>query len=778
MKRWLAFALAALLLHGAAGVNRPAASSQPVPRTIVVFYDRNEGETPRYTRVHGFMEMPLNHLGYVVRYYDANQPLPELTDDVHGVLLAFAPGYGVENPAAMLDWAIDALDRGRKVVIFGHSGVSSEYRMTDAGMKKYNALMNRIGFNDTNEWVPVTYRTEILMQNPMMMGFERALDNNLPPYMRVNVTAADAVSHMRLVEGGNRALVSDQVIVTPRGGYVADGYGIYLHDRENDVRQWHVNPFLFFGAAFGAEDLPKPDVSTLMGRRLFYAHIDGDGWNNLTEVDPYRAKGHIAADVIRREIFDRYPQVPYSVGIIVSEVDPACYGLPESERVAREILALPQIEPSSHTHSHPLYWEFFEQGSRAEEEVLILGKYPPKPEVEHGFIMKLYRRFFKESAIPEGWREWVRKAGVAQDKIKSDHDILLDEALEKYFGIPRSYACAPFDLRQEIFGSLESIRKLSPPGKQVKLIQWSGNTSPFEQAIRLTREAGARNINGGDSRYDPEYPSYSWVSSVGLQVGGERQIYSSNSNENTYTYHWKERYFGFKYLIHTLENTESPMRIKGANIYFHMFSGEKLAGLNAVKANMEYVLNHPLIYIFASDYAAIGDGFYTTEFHPLGERIWQIKRRDGVQTIRFDNASLKAVDFGRSQGVIGQRHYQGSLYVALDPAAAEPVLALTDNHTPHRLPDSAVPYLVESSAMLEGVTATADALSYQVKGFGKTVQTWKMPASGKYAITVTKNKQTVVNSTVSAGNGNTITLEVDTSGGEPAGVTLTLVREE
>jgi len=33
--------------------------------------------------------------------------------------------------------------------------------------------------------------------------------------------------------------------------------------------------------------VPKPDTTTLAGRRIYYSHIDGDGWKELTI---YRAK--------------------------------------------------------------------------------------------------------------------------------------------------------------------------------------------------------------------------------------------------------------------------------------------------------------------------------------------------------------------------------------------------------------------------------------------------------------------------------------------------------
>ena len=68
-------------------------------------------------------------------------------------------------------------------------------------------------------------------------------------------------------------------------------------------------------------------------------------------------------------------------------------------------------------------------------------------------------------------------------------------------------------------------------------------------------------------------------------------------------------------------------------------------------------------------FAELALGFYSTEIADLGEGRWQIAKRGKLQTIRFDRAIDRKVDFARSRGVLGQQHFQGSLYVALDPAA-------------------------------------------------------------------------------------------------------------
>src|SRR4051794_4361610 len=72
---------------------------------------------------------------------------------------------------------------------------------------------------------------------------------------------------------------------------------------------------------------------------------------------------------------------------------------------------------------------------------------------------------------------------------------------------PRTYNLYPFDIDEEVRGAARRIEKYCPAGKKVKILQWSGSTVTFGGMLAAVRQAGMRNINGGDSRFDPEYPS-------------------------------------------------------------------------------------------------------------------------------------------------------------------------------------------------------------------------------------------------------------------------------
>lgn len=113
-------------------------------------------------------------------------------------------------------------------------------------------------------------------------------------------------------------------------------------------------------------DIPAPDVTTENGRRLFFSHIDGDGFPSFAQF-PRR---ELAAEVLYREVLQKY-RVPTTVSVIESELAPD--GLypalsARMEAVARQIFALPHVEIASHSYSHPFKWDSIKHGVFANNE--------------------------------------------------------------------------------------------------------------------------------------------------------------------------------------------------------------------------------------------------------------------------------------------------------------------------------------------------------------------------------------------------------------------------
>ncbi len=725
-RRWCLLVSLLLLWTWGRGPLAKEVPSRIEPRVVLAFYDSKHSPYTTDTDVHQAAEMPLNHLGVDVRFQDIRQPLPDAAamSGVRGILLWFDVN-SMPNPELFLHWLIGQIDAGVRVVVMGSHAF--EYRSD--GVPVDRALVarfwGRLGLKKSGEWVTATYAITFQPAGRNMTAFERNLPALPPAYPDIRVAGAGVLSHLRAYDPRRPDEVSDLVVTGAHGGYVAPGYSIVEY-RDARRRYWYLNPFRFFRQAFDLDGLPKLDATTLTGRRIFYSHIDGDGWRNISLVPGYREKGKLSAEVILNEIFLKYPGLPVTVGPIAADLDQNWFGTRESRRLAKEIFALPNIEAGSHTYTHPLSWQFFEHYD-ADKEKPYIDRYPRTPSN------------FRYQAGLEGLLKYaIENAGAPPDSERAAVEIKkVGGKVEDHYRTPRVYYRGPYDLREDLVGSAELIQQLLPPGKRVKILQWSGNTMPFEKAIRMVRKAGMQNINGGDTRLDRQYNSILWVSPLGRRVGKELQIFASNSNENTYTDLWTGRFYGFRFLEQALRRTETPFRIKPINIYYHMYSGERQASLNALRRNLDYAQSQSIAPITTSRFAAIAKGFYRARIERLGGARWRVLDRGKMETVRFDDAVFKAVDFGQSRGVLGQTHLHGSLYIHLDPAESTPVVALRDIDYADREPDAPRPYLISSRWWTEGLKLTPDGFRCQVQGYGSGNMQWYMPESGMYRIRIT-----------------------------------------
>lgn len=694
------------------------AGSGPIPRTVLALYYNKENNNSQWSKIHQYAEMPMNHLGLKLRYHNIDQGLPDLknTADLVGIISWFDSGTRLRDPVQYLKWLESAVRDGKKLVIMGDPGFQEDESGKPVSWLYVSRFYRLLGIQNMDEWVDYTYNLAFSYKNRSVVEFERGYHGFNPPYSKLLPARDDVVSHLVAHKAGLPETESHLVMTFPAGGYVADQYAMFAREiNSSETRQWLINPFEFFRLAFETDRVPKPDCTTLAGRRVYYSHVDGDGWLNVTRIEAYRKQKWLSSKVVLEEVIRPFPDLPITITAVAAEIDPKWSGTEESREIARELFQLPQVEIGSHTYSHPFDWQFFADGN-TDKEIPYLHKYPGG-----------------------GWggnRLKNRFLAAISKKEKKDYSYLETGIGHDSYVIPRAYARRPFDLDLEISGSAAYLDRLAPAGKQTTVLMWTGNTSPFEAALRKTRLSGLYNINGGDSRFDREFPSYAWVSPIGRQVGSETQIYSSNSNENTYTDLWRGRFHGFRYLIDTLENTEHPRRIKPINIYYHMYSGERRASINAVISNLNYVLSREIIPITTSDYCAVAEGFYSTEIDQAGPGRWRIKNRGRLQTIRFDDAENQSVDLVRSKGIIGQRHFQGNLYVYLDAAVDKPLLILT--RSSQRKQNKA--HLVQSRWQVWRLQQLRDRFTFHTKGFGSAEMTWYVPRRGTYTVTIADNK--------------------------------------
>ena len=157
-----------------------------------------------------------------------------------------------------------------------------------------------------------------------------------------------------------------------------------------------------------------------------------------------------------------------------------------------------------------------------------------------------------------------------------------------------------FNAKTETIDSLRWIEKNLNNGKKLCCMYWSGDTAPGKEEHNLLAKHGYLNMNGGDSVFDKENPSRTYLSPLGTPVGNHYQVFTGNANENIYTDGWSKDFYSFKNVIETFVNTENPDIIKPINPYYHFYSADRPIALKAVDQAINWALRRNIAPIFPS----------------------------------------------------------------------------------------------------------------------------------------------------------------------------------
>nr|WP_309831893.1 bifunctional glycoside hydrolase 114/ polysaccharide deacetylase family protein [Paracidovorax wautersii] len=615
-----------------------------VARRVLFMYDSGESPALNYANAHRFLQMPLNHMGYVVDYADVRKPLPEgvLRDRYAGVVTWFSGFVPEAHSRRLSQWLQARMAEGMPLAMIG-----------DFGMQPDKAFADRLGIQTNAPLHQGDLRT---VAQHAMMGFEIAPARPERQFEPVRLTAAQQRTAEPLVEFRDQRGQSFVAgALTPWGGFILDPYAL-VEIPGTEYARWVIDPFAFISRALSLPPLPVPDVTTENGRRLFFSHVDGDGFPSLAELPG----SPIAAEVLLKEIFEKY-KVPQTMSVIEAEVAP--HGLhPEMskqlEDIARRMFRLPHVEVASHTYSHPFLWD---------------------QSVKHGL--------FKDNA-----------------------EAAVNLSLPGY----------TMDLTREIVGSSNYInQRLAPQGKPVKILLWSGDTAPNAEALEITDKAGLLNMNGGDTSITRANPSLTAVGAHGIYKNGHLQVYAPITNENIYTNLWRGPYYGFERVIESFEMTDKPRRIKPVDIYYHVYSASKRAGLNALHKVYRWAMAQPLHPVYASDFIRKVHDFHSFAIARDGQG-WRLRGDGALRTVRLP-ADLGAPSLAASQGVAGFRDGVEGRYVHLTGTSAWLQTAGASGNAPAGLPR---PYLRDANARLESWKPQADGreVDFSLKGFAAPLQ--------------------------------------------------------
>ncbi len=594
-------------LHG-----RVLAPLREISRRVLVLYGwepEMESELgPKFPADTGAAErfqMALEWLGYEVDYFRVGKG--EVPEGTVGRYAAVLFDVDLKIPfvqeADYVKWALDLKDAGAKLIFTG------AIPFTRSEVKRH--LIYELGMAGNADSIRGLTKAEITASSAEIMGQEVPLRAMMAGFanLQAPLDAEIGVSLSGSHEAGGE-FHYDPVFVADWGGAVLDPYVQFY--ASSAISLLPFDPFVFLEKALGrtASSFPAPDPTTRDGLRVFYSHIDGDGF----PIPSGAGRGKICGEVILERILKRYP---YPVTVSVIEADTRAHQAhqlekdrPYLEALAREIFALPQVEAASHSYSHPYIW--FE-GDPDYDNLYETPNLVLKPEANYPKI----------------------------------------------------------DLRREIEGSVNYINEeLLTGGKRVEVMLWSGNCRPPAEALRICREIGVENMNGGYTVISNRQPGVAGVAPRCIpwedEEGVELQIFASNQNEFVYTNDWRGPFYGgFSQVIETFQQTENPRRLKPANIYYHFYSAATLGAQRALERVYEWCLAQNLHALTAGQFAKIKRDCYGVRILSDGPGNYLILGGGQLRTFRVpEGAGLP--DIAASEGVTGFNVHAGQTYIHTD----------------------------------------------------------------------------------------------------------------
>jgi len=541
----------------------------PILRKVMVLYNSESSQGPiKNNMVFECCQTILNYYGMLTDYVDASKrPLPgqKVMSGYRGIITTFDDD-AMKGAKGYLTWLNRQFESQKRVVVLGRLGCTAGQDKDPDLRRLVEQTYQNMGLEYGGDYTGNQALLKYVYKDKSGVEFERKYPLFPPEYEKFTPLNKVVKTYLSIKRKDRKGSTSSLIITSPTGGFAHSDF-IYWEDPNTFRKQWYLNPFLFFEEALDLMGLPIPDPTTLNGLRVAFSHIDGDAFAGISRI---KKKG-LCAEVIRDEILKKY-DFPVTVSVIVGEIDPKALGNAGLVRLAREIFALPNVEPASHSYSHPFYWD---------------------PHYEYKY-------------------QYDRQYGIKIPGYTFDRKKEID------------------------YSTRYITKELAPKGKPCKVLLWSGNCVPMESDIAQCDAIGVLNMNGGDTVFDNYSDSYTSVAPLYRKVGSRFQIYIGQANENILTNLWQGPYYGHRGIITTMKRTGYPRRIKPIDIYYHFYSGEYYASVKALQDIYSWVEKQEVAPVFTSDYIRMVFGYLKTRMSEKGPGEYIIEDYGDCFTVRFD----------------------------------------------------------------------------------------------------------------------------------------------
>ncbi len=320
-------------------------------REVLVLYSDSEPKVE--SNAHHLAAMPLEYLGYIPVLRAVEEGLPDRDELSRYAAVISWSESPYKDAHAFVKWVETVMQEKIKILFLDGFGVED-----DTEICRLLQIEKEANQADILEKETVVYQDGIF-------GLEAGLNLSYAPTL-YRPKSVKNLLHLRNTYGQEHVPAA----LMSWGGYaltgsVSSGFGVDI--------LWVMDPFKMFKEALSLESIPVPDPTTQNGRRLLFAHIDGDAAMNKAEWDPRS----YSIGVTYEKILKKYA-IPQSVSLVEAETDPKGLYPKDSEAleaIAKKIYALPYVEAATHTYSHPFEWKKITHGKLSPEYRLDIKGY-------------------------------------------------------------------------------------------------------------------------------------------------------------------------------------------------------------------------------------------------------------------------------------------------------------------------------------------------------------------------------------------------------------------
>jgi len=549
-------------------------NANEIKRKILVLHEADD--TLPDSHVHTKLETILNHYGYYTEHLEINKiDLNKKTDEYAGLIL-WNYSTQTDDPIELINY-IQKFKNKKNIII---------------GTIPYEDKNNKSHFNEINKILKSDFKfslgevwtknTSLVKQNYNKQYFNFEKKVSFLTNRAFNQVKTHSKNIKVVFKETYKNAISHSAFFAPWGFY-GQADSVFYDSKKIGANRWIMDPFKLVSQVFNIK-YPIPETTTKNGKRISYIHIDGDGilsksFNQKFTIEngyDFLSKKPIKTGIsfIAVELDKDGPIFKNPMLKSIKDFKPELFN-----QNAKKLLELPFVEPASHTYTHPFNW---------------------------------------------------RKGMVAYSVDKNAKRVLYEDRISAYQETDKQV-----NLKYEIHDSISYIQKLIP-SKKVEVLYWSGDCYPSIRDLKYVNDHNILAFNGGDSRFDLAFNSYAYVMPVGLYMKEATQIYSSNSNENTYTDDWTDNYWRFKKVITTFKKTGYPKRIKPVNVYYHFYSFAKKGSYNALKTIYKYLEKNDFEYIYPSEYIKIAKNFHNIKIKEISKNMFQISNIKDLREFRLE----------------------------------------------------------------------------------------------------------------------------------------------